>query len=819
MRKITLLFRLLALVACLSCALGASAYDFVSNGIYYNITGDRTVEVTNNSTYSYSGSVTIPSMVSNAGTVYQVTRIGGNAFSYCENVTSVSIPNSVTSIGSYAFASTGLTQITIPASVTSISDHVVFNCSKLVSITVASGNTVYDSRNNCNAIIETATNTLLSACKTTVIPQTVTVIDDNAFASISDLTSVTIPNGVTTIGENAFYGCTGLTSVIIPNSVTIIRDNAFRNCSNLSNLVIGSGVTFIGDYAFAECAFTFFNCLATVPPTIFNNTFKPKTSGSGISVTKVVYVPKGCKSAYESANIWNDFNIYELLYDFEVNGIYYTITGDRTVEVAPNPHNYAGSINIPSMTSYNGTVYQVKGIGEGAFSRCYSLTSVTIPNSITTIGDGAFLFCISLTSVTIPQSVTSIGYLAFIGCSGLTSITVASGNTIYDSRNNCNALIETASNTLLAGCNSTVIPNTVTAIGDYAFYNCTSLTSVAFSNSLTSIGVGAFYQCAGLTSVIIGSGVTNIGDGAFDDCTALTSVTCLATTPPSIQSSAFETDTYSNATLYVPAASKDAYQAADGWKDFTHIRAVPYDFMVDGICYKITGTNTVDVCENPAQYSGNVVIPSTVTYGGKTYQVTGIRTYAFYDCDGLTGVTIPNTVTTIGDAAFSGCDNLTTVTIPNSVTRIGWYAFAYCNGLTSVTIGSGVTTIDDNAFAGCPALTSVTCLATTPPTLGEDVFYSDTYENATLKVPSASLNAYRTANSWRNFFHIVAAGMRGDVNSDGNVNISDVTMLINYLINGNTTGIDMTAADTTLDENVNISDAISLINYLSNNVW
>ena len=153
-----------------------------------------------------------------------------------------------------------------------------------------------------------------------------------------------------------------------------------------------------------------------------------------------------------------------------------------------------------------------------------SLTSVEIPNSVTSIEDNAFIHCSSLTSVKIPNSVTSIGENAFGGCSSLTSITVAEDNTTYDSRNNCNAIIETQTNTLIAGCSETTIPNSVTSIGDGAFYNCSSLTSVEIPNSVTSIGNSAFYYCTNLTSVEIPNGVTSIGNWAFSCAWSLTSV-------------------------------------------------------------------------------------------------------------------------------------------------------------------------------------------------------------------------------------------------------------------------------------------------------
>ena len=165
----------------------------------------------------------------------------------------------------------------------------------------------------------------------------------------------------------------------------------------------------------------------------------------------------------------------------------------------------------------------VTSIGNYAFDDCTSLTSVTIPNSVTSINIYAFASCTGLTSVTIPSSVTSIGNSAFSDCSGLTSITADPNNTIYDSRNNCNAIIETATNTLIVGCKNTVILNSVTSIGSTAFSGCTGLTSVTIPSSVTSIGNMAFYHTS-LTSVTIPDSVTSIGSNVFKECSSLASV-------------------------------------------------------------------------------------------------------------------------------------------------------------------------------------------------------------------------------------------------------------------------------------------------------
>ena len=324
----------------------------------------------------------------------------------------------------------------------------------MASITVESGNPTFDSRENCNAIIETASNILLIGCKSTIIP-----------------------NSVTTISDFAFLGCTGLTGITIPNSVTTINDGAFQDCTGLTSITLGNSVTTIGYYAFYGC--------------------------SGLT----------------------------------------------------------GALTIPNSTT---------SICEGAFYDCSGLTSIDIPNSVITIGNNAFSWCTGLTSITIPNSVTSIGYGVFSGCRGLTSITVESCNPKYDSRENCNAIIETASNTLIAGCITTTIPNSVTSIGNSVFSGCTGLTSIDIPNSVTSIGPWAFNYCRGLTSIDIPNSVTSIGYSAFYGCSGLTDVYSYITdlSEVSIGSDVFYLypANYSNRTLHVLYGMSTAYRADRNWR-------------------------------------------------------------------------------------------------------------------------------------------------------------------------------------------------------------------------------------------------------------
>jgi hypothetical protein len=578
-------------------------------------------------------------------------------------------------------------------------------CSGLTSINVDSGNSTYDSRNNCNAIIETASNTLIKGCLNTVIPNNVTSIGEGAFRDCSSLTSITIPNSVTSIGNNAFDGCSGLTSVTIPNSVTSIGINAFANCSDLTSVTIPNSVTSIGRYAFSGCS-----GMTSINVDSNNSIYDSRNNCNAIIKTASNTLIAGCQNSIIPSSVTN--------------------IGEDA---------FFGCRGLTSVTIPN----SVTTIGGSAFYGCSGMTFVTIPNSVTTIGRGAFEGCSSLTSITIPNSVTSIGRLAFYGCSGLTSINVDSDNSIYDSRDNCNAIIETASNTLIAGCQNTVIPNNVTSIGEGAFRSCSGLTSIMIPNSVTSIGEDAFRDCSNLTSVTIGNSVTSIGGNAFSNCSGLTSVT--------IPNSVTRLGDY-------------AFYACSNLTSIT----IPNGVTSIGDCafYNCSGLTSI-------------TIPNSVTSIGSS---------AFYGCSGLTSINvdsnnsiydsrdncnaiiekasntliagcqntvIPNSVTNIGRGAFGGCSSLTSITIPNSVTSIGEYAFYGCSGMTFVTIPNSVTSIGVWAFAACSGLTSVIVNWKIPIVKGTYVFLYSNYLEAALYIPKGTKELYESAGIWRNFGDIV----------------------------------------------------------------
>ena len=580
MRKLFSLF--VALLATTSLL----AFNF--GGLYYNVTSSSepyTVEVTyqeanSSSNYSDLITATIPAGFVFRGhrLYYSVTSIGDSAFLYCSSLTSITIPNSVTSIGDYAFSwCSSLTSITIPNSVTSIGNGAFADCRSLNTIYLEAttpptldGSYVFRNTPSLTCYIPSGTHTAYEASDwAQYVGEFVEVCTDYMIITYTSTDgNIVIPSQSHVFGANIVSNeyKDGQGVITFDALLKSIGDDAFRKCSSLASITIPNSVSSIGDYAFWDCSSL---TSITIPNSV---TSIGKWAFAGCSSLTSITIPNSVTSIRDAV-----FQSCSSL----------------------------SSITIPN---------SVTSIGDQAFYECSSLTSITIPNSVTSIGNRAFSECSSLTSVTIPNSVTSIGKWAFGYCSSLTSMLVEEGNVTYDSRENCNAIIETATNTLVVGCKNTTIPNSVTSIGDYAFYECTSLasitipnsvtsigdhafwycyplTSITIPNSVTSIGDGAFSNCSSLTSVTIGNSVTSIGNGAFVGCYSLDTVTCLAMTPPASGENVFYG--CDNPTLYVPCEALPDYQAHEEWGQFTTIECIASEEAETEEVVIESGTTTV----------------------------------------------------------------------------------------------------------------------------------------------------------------------------------------------------------------------------------
>ena len=466
-----------------------------------------------------------------------------------------------------------------------------------------------------------------------------------------------------------------LPSTIDGKRVTSIGEHAFDAdkvydidaCRNLTSIVIPDSVTSIGSYAFFRC----------------------------IGLVNII-IPDGLTSIRESA-----FESCTSLASITIPDSVTSIGGYAFSSCAS-----LTDVTIPdSMTS----------IEEGTFSRCASLTSVTIPDSVVNIERYAFESCTSLTTITIPDSVTSLGYGLFNRCTSLTEIIVGSNNQSYATENGI--LFDKNLETLLCypggKTGDFAIPDGVTKIGRFAFYNCTNLTDVTIPDSVISIEDYAFSFCTSLTSIIIPDSVTSIGDLSFWDCTNLTSIT-IPDSMTKIERFLFWGCTNLTSVTIPDSVTTIEVGAFEGCGKLTSI------IIPDSVTS--IGNSAFGWCKSLT----NVTIPDGVS---------SIADSAFYNCTGLTDIIIPDSVTSIGDSAFSKCTSLTDVTIPNSVTSIRDSAFSSCTSLTDVTIPDSVTSIGSRAFSSCTSLTDVT-ISNSVTSIGSRAFYScdnltDIYYNGT----------------------------------------------------------------------------------------
>ena len=796
MKRILLLFSALML----SC-IALWAHDVEIDGIYYNLDKtNKTAKVTcrGDDYYDYdneySGSVSIPSSITYNAETYSVTSIGGGAFYDCSGLTEVTIPNSVTSIGSSAFSGCwGLTSVTIPNSVTFIGSGTFRYCSGLTSVTIGESVT---------SIGEYAFEGC-SKLTSVTIPNSVTSIGEYAFKNCSGLTSVTIPNSVTSIGEFAFSGCSKLTSVTIPNSVTSIGEYAFKNCSGLTS-VIWNAKNYQNSYTgFGNqvTSFTFGNEVEHIPAFLCYGMSKLTEMTIPNSVTSIgSRAFYGC-SGLTSVTIPNSVTSISWGAFSGCSGLTSVTIGDNVTSIYDGAfENCSGltKVTIPnSVTSIGSDAFNGTGIynnesnwdnGMLYIDNCLIEAKSDVVNGSYTIKEGtrviasaAFNGCSGLTSVTIPNSVTSIGYNAFEGCSGLTKVNYL-GNVEkwvefdfnYSNHNPTYYAKDLYINNELL---TDVKITTADSIKNYAFYNCQSIKSAEIGNSVTSIGWGAFSGCSGLTSVIWNA--KNYKDFEdyyetpfYDICSSIASFTFGNEVEHIPEYLCYGMSKLTEVTIpnSVTSIGGSAFYGCSGLTSVIWNDKNCEDFKYDSY-YNTSTSPFYNISSNITSFTfGNEVehTPAYLCYGMSKLtemtipnSVTSIGSSAFSGCSGLTSLTIPNSVTSIGLWAFSNCSRLTSViwnakncegfggfinsipkipfyntpsitsftfgnevehipaylcyemrnlkevTIGNSVTSIGSAAFSDCSGLTEVTIPNNVTSIGDEAFSGCSGLTSV----------------------------------------------------------------------------------------------------------------
>ena len=667
----------------------------------------------------------------------QLVSIGSSAFKNCSNLTSFTLPASVTSIENDAFWGTGLTSFVIPenSQLATIGDWAFNGSAGLTTISFPASLTSigYYAFCDCSSL----------ASVTIAENSQLVSIGSSAFKNCSNLTSFTLPASVTSIENDAFWG-TGLTSFVIPENsqLATIGDWAFNGSAGLTTISFPASLTSIGDYAFCDCNFTSITCNAVTPPSI-NNSF-PSTDASAL-----VYVPAASVEVYKASEGWSKFtNIQPIIIGSGSCGDNLTWklidSGELIIEGTGTMYNYSNNPAAP-WHSYRSLI-----------------KSVNIKDGVTSIGSWAFAQCSALTDVSIAESVTSIGGDAFRECRILEEV---------------------------------ILPTGLTQLGTGVFLYCDALKSIIVPEGVTIIGSDTFEFCPNLNSITFPSGLTEIGPWALKGANNLASITCKATTPPSIGNGAFG-GVNSSIPVYVPAASVEAYKAANGWSKFTNIQPIIIGSgsCGDNLTWKlidsgeliIEGTGTMyNYSNNPAApwHSYRSLIKSVNIKDG----VTSIGSWAFAQCSALTDVSIAESVTSIGGDAFRECRILEEVILPTGLTQLGTGVFLYCDALKSIIVPEGVTIIGSDTFEFCPnlnsitfpsglteigswalkganKLASITCKATTPPSIGNDTF-GGVNSSIPVYVPAASVEAYKVANGWSKFTNIqpmVVSGTCGE---------------------------------------------------------
>jgi|GEM_PF-1861339 len=748
MRK-QILFALLALVS----AIQGMAFDFEVDGIYYTITSSNTVAVSNG-TYAYSGDVTVPPSVTNGEKPYAVTSVADKAFNSNSELTSIVLPEGLTTIGESAFQSSGLKSITLPSTLSSMGSNAFRECKSLTGVELP------------DALMEIKNGAFRSCenLKTMTLGQNTTVIETDAFRQTA-ITNVFIPKSVKTMGSGSFCENSAMKSLVIDNAAVFIDYDAFYLCTGLETVDLGNAVTGFGhsgywggggfDYgSFRECT-SLTKVVIPASVTQLNTTFR------GCSRLYDVTLPEGLTTI--SDHTFDGCAIKELMIPASVSYI----------------GGYAFSSCPLSKVTFSAPS-SLAAIGAYAFSGC-PLTSIALPTTLTTIGEYAFQNS-SLTEVTIPQSVTDINAFAFYACKSLTKVNVENapvrmtaafcdctaltdvdlGNAvvklsgIYNGYSReqgcfegCTSLksIKLPSTTNVGiycfyGCTaleSVTLPNTLQTIGHNAFNNCRMLKDISMPNTLQTIEKYAFFGCSGLQTISLPSSLKTIEHDAFSGCTSLKEVLIpegLTALGGNVFSgnTALESVVFDNTVVAIP------HQAFNNCKSLKNVEFGKVTSIGDGAFQACTSLESI-------------VIPNSVESLG----------YAFMDCSSLKSVVIGTGLKTIygndyyGEGLFMNCTKLASVEIKSNVlTSVGDCCFNNCRSLRKIQLPASVTEIGQRVFEGCIELGNIYMLPTTPATINANTFPD--YATPTLHVPASAVTDYTKADIWKQFANVIGIG-------------------------------------------------------------
>ncbi|MBQ7696987.1 MAG: leucine-rich repeat protein [Paludibacteraceae bacterium] len=640
---------------------------------YYMVTDDRFLSSEN---YNYlSGNVYLKDKLYGK----RVEVILSNAFSSMKANVNIFCPNTLKRIKQDAFLhAEGLQSIRLNEGLEKIESNSFLGCSNLTSV-------------NFPTTLLTIPKQAFLGCSLlpSVTFTNVKSIEERAFKNCTSLVSINGGNlscTVQTIGDEAFYGCTQLQTIkFASNKLISIGASCFENCTHLTNIILPASLTTIGQFAFKKSGLKVVTNNRTSPQTIKANVFQ------GVDLSQcILYVPKGCKAAYQAADVWNKFGYIlepgEQPVDIQpgeekigpvptglhkIGDLTYELHADQTATLVQNKayKDISGALVIPASVKYGSYIYTVTAMKDFAFAWCDKITSVSIPNTITEIPDQAFDECSALKSVTLPAALTKMGIRAFAG-TALTAINIPS--TVTEFGNGAFSLCEALT--------SVTVPAGVKVVPDDCFYGCSNLKTIKLQEGLDEIKAHALCN-TNITSLIIPESVTSVRSGLPS---SLTSIRTLSETPPATTlAGTFQYINKSTCVLYVPAGSLSAYQTADGWKEFKNIqeKGVNEKIKYGKLYYQLNENLTAYVtCEknepgNYAALNGEITVEKTVSYQGLDYTVNDIGSNAFRYATGITKVNLPAIMDEIRSMAFNGCSNLAQINIPATLTWLDDDAF------------------------------------------------------------------------------------------------------------------------------------------------